>query len=477
MHRPHPIALLVPALALAFVVGCTESPRLDAGPGVDAGTDAGPVDAGDGKCHGDLDCPGNQYCELATGVCIDAKACKSDGDCTYQLTADDDYCANGACFCDLERNGGSCRPRFKPCQTCTRDVECGSDAFIFDDYVAKCTEYQGEKTCMPLKSPRCPPGYVATATSFCQPNGGSCAATSTCTSDAECDPYSEKPVCAKSRGFCVATCLFDFQRGTSDCPPEQVCHVVESLLTGDNLNFGGGKCGPPCVGANPFVCGGDLTCVADGDPVLVAQPLPKRCRPTPPKCVREADCPASPDTHSRGFCNRDTLECEAGCRKESDCEGGYKCSAGQCVEKTCIEGGGAAISCNRGFLLLRRGEQLRPVPDRRLPGPVLRGPQASVVRRVRDERRGDLVPRRLLAAAPLVLLGDRRRQPPVALLRSREARDVPARPRLRALRLLLRHQRRLRPRWHLRRREQRPRHLQVLLLQQRRDLPPALPAT
>lgn len=135
-------------LALAFALGliaCKETPApapVDAGSELDGGTDPGTIDAGDGKCHGDEGCADNEYCELSSGLCLPAKPCATNGDCSYQGGETDDYCAYGACFCDPDRNGGSCRPRFGLCKPCSRDVECGNDPSVylaFTSYTAVCS--------------------------------------------------------------------------------------------------------------------------------------------------------------------------------------------------------------------------------------------------------------------------------------------------------------------------------------------------
>lgn len=330
----------------------------DAGSTADAG-DAGEVDAGDGKCHGDEYCPDNQYCELASGECLDALPCTQLSDCEFQ----GDYCDLGGCFCDLERNGGTCRPRFAACSPCESDAECGDDPFIYIDYTATCREFEGTKVCLPDTEFPCPPAYVMSSDgTYCEPAGGSCTDVPACSSDADCDPLSENPVCNIGQGFCIPACAFDYSSGESDCAPGQVCHLDPRLLTTNNPNFGGGKCGAPCDGGdNPYTCADSTVCETDGDTLLV-NPLPNRCRPPAPKCIRNADCPASPETHSNGYCDRATLECSTGCQRESDCAGGYKCLNNQCVEKTCIENGGATLACQFGFLCCGEAGGVSPCP-------------------------------------------------------------------------------------------------------------------
>lgn len=338
-----------------------QNPPADAGDQADAGED--PVDAGDGKCRSDLHCPDNQYCELSSGECLDAKPCTRLSDCDYQKPGAPDYCDFGGCFCDLDRNGGTCRPRFALCNECERDIECGDDYFVYQDYTATCRDLGGSKVCLPTTDTTCPPAYVMSQDgTYCEPVGGSCSDVPACARDSDCDPMSENPVCDVDRGFCVPACVFDYPTAKSDCAPGLVCHVDPRLLTANNPNFGGGKCGLPCdSGSNPFTCATGTSCEPDGDALFVSE-LPTRCRPEAPKCIRNADCPQSPETHSNGYCERGTLNCSTGCQRESDCIGGYKCVENQCVEKTCVENGGANLACVTGQLCCGEAGGVDPCP-------------------------------------------------------------------------------------------------------------------
>lgn len=344
-------SLLVPAGALLVALAFTGCPANEREPETDGGSvgtdgggaDGGAIDAGPQKCTKDEMCAATEYCVVATGECVEARACANNDACWNFDLSVDDYCAFGACFCDDKRGEGRCRPRFKPCAACTRDLECGDDGFVYTDYVAKCVEFQGTKVCLPQR-PVCPPGYRAGADNNCEPGSGSCGDASVCTKDEDCDARGEKPVCDKTRGFCIGSCLFDFTTGQSNCPTDQRCHVDPRLLVDGNPNFGGGKCGPQCEGEGAFTCPAGTACVPDGDPRF-AIPQPKRCRPAPPKCVRDQDCPADVEGHSRGFCDQAALTCKGGCRREADCESGYACLQNVCQKKTCIEGGGAIFAC------------------------------------------------------------------------------------------------------------------------------------
>lgn len=363
-----PLAILL-AFALGASYACSDGGPKDPAPPAQEdpkpgdGTDDPPPPEEDPRCKHDKDCPDTTYCQLSSGECLDAKTCQTPEHCEYQWAGELDYCAFGGCFCDLERGGGTCRPRIGLCRACESDLECGNDDVLNDDYVATCQEFGGAKVCLPRlrRSESCPPAYLPTSDGTgCIPAGGVCPPKAPCTRDADCDPMGETPVCDTGRGFCVEACTFDFSDGTSTCPPAQVCHVDKRLLTAQNPNFGGGKCGGPCdEGEAPVACGDTLSCVVDGDPLLV-DPLPTRCRPKPPKCIRNADCPQSPDTNSNGYCDLQTLACSKGCQKESDCFSGFKCSAGACVEKTCVEKGGANFACAFGEFCC--GEPGSPTP-------------------------------------------------------------------------------------------------------------------
>ncbi len=338
----------------------------------DAGTrgDGGDVDAGEPGCHSHDDCLTGQYCLFATHECIQGKLCQGDssdptGNNSCELQPDpvnDDYCANGQCYCDLTRAGGTCLPRIYACQPCTDSKQCGNtNEGIYLDYLADCKALPGDasglKYCLPTlattNSCTLPHGFkVGDAPGYessCVPNSGSCNLT-VCNSDNECDPQSGKPECNTTVGSCRPACEYNYQKGTSfDCGDGQVCHVDPRLLQpGNNPNFGLGKCGPPCdSGATPFECGPSMQCVPDGDPATVPART-KRCRPPLPQCIRDQDCPQSPATHSYGYCQRDTLTCSTGCSKSSQCASGYGCQDGNCVPKTCIEEGGAIIGCDLG---------------------------------------------------------------------------------------------------------------------------------
>lgn len=364
-----PLALpLVVSAALLVLAGCpatTGAPDAGGPPdgsvGTDPGDGGGELDAGDGKCTSSATCDANLYCDVATGECLPAKPCADDLAC-LPAPGEVDYCIYGRCYCDKERNGGTCLPRTGRCEPCTKDAECGADRFTYDDYVAKCADFNGARVCLPLKARGCGRGYLAsTTTEFCEPGGGSCENSLACDSDAECDETSRRPVCGP-QGFCVAACTFEYDTGQSSCPGGQVCHVDPRLMTPGNRSFGGGKCGQPCdSGEVPYVCPEGYACEADGDPLRV-NVRPTRCRPASPKCVRNADCPAIPAENSVGWCDPATLDCRGGCLLTRDCNVGFKCVDDACIQQTCIEQGGANNACDWAEFCCGEANSVSPCP-------------------------------------------------------------------------------------------------------------------
>jgi hypothetical protein len=323
-------------------------------------SDGGP-DAGPGPCHTSSDCSPLDYCAVSTGECLPAKPCMptqpdptGSASCEYPGT---DYCGLDNCYCDTNR--GVCLPRIAPCQPCTSDTQCGSDPGLYPDYTAKCVALAAagganQKVCVPVFRGTCPPGYVIDTTGmYCVPAGGSCGAAGACTSDADCDPMSQNPECDSARGICIAACTFDYTDGTSSCPPGQICHVDPRLLTPTtNPNFGGGVCGGPCNQSGGYTCPTGTMCVTDGASFLTNPP--SRCRPPPPECIRDQDCPPSSANHSLGYCDFTSLMCQTGCETNSNCESGYNCTSGACTQETCVQAGGALLAC--GFQQFCCGE-------------------------------------------------------------------------------------------------------------------------
>lgn len=360
----HSFAALGAFVALTTVLaGCPKTPETgnaqDAGGKLDGSVaaDAGDTDAGPSPST----CTPDQYFDVATTTCLPAKHCTPDPniDPTGERSCEfgnNDYCAFGACYCAKDQAGGVCLPRIAPCAACTTDVECGNSS-DYTDYRAVCAGLAGaagvdSKVCVPKYEGSCPPGYLQGTVSgtfqYCLPAGGACGAAGPCTSDNDCDATSNSPLCDKSQGVCVGACTYKYSDATSDCPPNQVCNVDPRLLTPPtNPNFGKGRCGFPCDQASGgFVCLPGTECIPDGDSHTSTRPV--RCRPAPPECIRNSDCPTDPAGHSYGYCNLSTLTCSTGCLIDDNCTGAYHCVAGLCSQKTCLDEGGANLACLYG---------------------------------------------------------------------------------------------------------------------------------
>jgi hypothetical protein len=368
----HTICAAAALCALTFVLaGCPATKSgSDAGSstGADTGngqpdgstlTDGG-VDAGVPGCGTGPACHPDEYCDTATLSCLPAKHCTADpstdpsGERSCEF-GQNDYCAYGACYCATEIAGGVCLPRVAPCATCTADRECGNTS-DYIDYRAACVGIAGaagvdSKVCVPKYEGACPPGYqqgtVSGTFQYCLPAGGSCGAPGPCASDADCDATSNSPICDTSQGVCIPACTYKYSDATSDCPPNQVCNVDPRLLQPPtNPNFGKGRCGVPCDTDGGYTCLAGTSCVPDGDAHTSSRP--SRCRPPPPQCIRNNDCPADPGGHSFGYCNLATLSCSTGCQTNDNCAGGYHCVGGLCSQQTCLDEGGANIACQYG---------------------------------------------------------------------------------------------------------------------------------
>jgi len=138
-----------------------------------------------------------------------------------------------------------------------------------------------------------------------------------------------------STGTCAKGCVFDLETGDSTCAGNQVCHQD-------------GKCRLPCDPAadkcneiNPaYVCiedtGAHFRCRIDG-------------------CIADIECLVPADLPYVGFCDTSNNNCVTDrCRPERtdtdgsnpDCKLPNRCDpAGACVPMTCIERGGAPLSC------------------------------------------------------------------------------------------------------------------------------------
>ena len=361
---------LVPALALVACAvglhpGCSSTPpggEPDAGAPDSGSPDSGAADSGPKACKLDPDCGANRWCEKSTGECRDAKACpQGQGNCDYQGSTTPDYCGGQACYCDPKDS--ACKPLHLSCTACATSPECGNDLHA-RDFAADCAPagaFATGQVCIPRADSysKCPQGYLLPTDGgvFCTPAGGRCGAVGGCSTDQECDPHSDTPICDTGRKVCVAACTFDLKTGDSSCATGQVCHLIPGLkdLPPQDPNYARGRCGAPCN--NATACGTGLVCRSEG----LDHPV-QRCGLPPPKCLGDVECPESPSTNSHGYCELVTHDCQTDCRAKDDCRAGYACTGAagsrKCVAETCLQAGGAATGCDYGQFCC--GEQSAP---------------------------------------------------------------------------------------------------------------------
>ena len=159
---------------------------LDAG--VDAGVDGG-VDAGvsrrDAGCVSDFLCDAGTVC---VGACVAAQGCVDDVSCQSTDSQDRCYRFGRQCTCDTV-----CRVRKAPCDECTADSECGSNAAIFGPPdglgAGRCSalpnDASGRKYCRYQAITQCGCGLVDDGAGFCRPSSNSCAVVA-CDVDSNC---------------------------------------------------------------------------------------------------------------------------------------------------------------------------------------------------------------------------------------------------------------------------------------------------
>lgn len=385
------IALLGAADLMSF--GCLSCnpppppPEPDSGVEVDAGVDAGPVDAGpDLSCSADSDCAekvGTTYvcdqvdgspsygtcvakcridddcepyqlglrCEEKTGHCIPARGCKDDTNCPPQQYDPNDYCSSSGIQCrcvqgEKSKDGfdGVCRRRRGVCEECTDDTQCGyvppPGTSVFEPQ-GRCLPLQGDpngqlpdggvrKYCFQMEA-GCGCGMVRDpASGTCIPQSHTCSEVG-CSEDKDC-PFGS--VCNVAQCLCEPRCVWNFDRkelNPPGCPPGRSCWVDPENLDPDSPYFGAGRCRPPCTD--------DSSCQAL-DPRLVCQgeeivggTSDKRCRPGG-ECMDDLQCPQEQGSIYLGYCDRHDFTCKTDCRTGTDpvtgqpfddCISGYRC--------------------------------------------------------------------------------------------------------------------------------------------------------
>jgi hypothetical protein len=336
-------------------------------------------------CSVDDDCGPTDRCGDA-GYCVAAVTCDTPANC---VPSDDNdtkhlYCDNVVglgCRCVMASTTpdggvgtqGYCKRRLPPCATCTADEQCGNDPLFFKTPLhnpGHCVKLAGVSVCLEAYNDTlCACGQSTTigGTAYCAPQGdpASCADGTflCCTKDANCPP--EHPVCDVAHGRCQDLCWYDYVNNeTVGCRSDRVCNVEKQYVDDPNSrNYGAGKCGLPCTSdAECQQIRADFVCRAEAK-------SDKRCRPA--GCIDDLECSNQvQDSPYTGYCERATGICvcsdptnpakTCNCRTGTnpvtntpyrDCKEGFKCQQpqpgdpGQCVEKDCIEQGGAQNFC------------------------------------------------------------------------------------------------------------------------------------
>ena len=373
--------------------------------GVDAGpVDAGPPTCvSDATCDGGVCDPYFSYCVAPCpydSACGPGRICDATGHCAAAETCDPasgsdpcassdstDYCFNigDKCVCqadvrtDAGGNPGYCQ-RVRPlCARCTTEADCSTCPG--NDSACDTNNFVYPVACAPVGSmgsyclrktiiaSNCPNGYVADPVSqTCQPMTGMCSSgPAGCTSDSDClAQLGPGSLCDVSSGLCKQACSFEYDTGSSNnCPIGEVCDVLPAFVLPDSgfSNYGLGHCTAPCGTPD----GEDCAAVGAADGLTFACVTEKsgehRCRPIDPDagvtCMNSLECPRTTDGGPyAGYCSIYAFECNYDCRDgvnpidgtqygDLDCappagsSTSYKCVNNQCVEKTCIELGGA----------------------------------------------------------------------------------------------------------------------------------------
>jgi len=364
-----------------------------------------PAGATEGSCVDD--CIVDSDCGFDTGLrcddddtsgtygrCIQAEECQESSTCAQTA----DYCGrpgtDAACVCvpdstadESAGNTGICRRRTPTCSPCQTDEECGPNRFDFNE-PRECKPFvvgdDSSNVCLPKKGAgSCPAGTVPADTSqfpdlagYCVPQSLDCGDWNPCRSDLDCADNPSAPVCDMSRQICIPGCTFDYQRHKSlGCSPSQVCHPIPSNLDPELLAecstvaaFGQGKCGAQCDPTDPNTCSaydggtGKYQCVAEPDTGE------RRCRPV--GCLNDFECEVPNSQEYLGYCEikadftqnrcvsdgcRIGTDPRAGCganQPYTDCSSDFKCvdqaGEGVCLEKNCIDKGGAGSGCRLG---------------------------------------------------------------------------------------------------------------------------------
>lgn len=332
--------------------------------------DAGPTDRfvqRDYFCtERDQECPPNMICDRDKGKCVEGKPCNDSANCNYEYPSGDYYC---------DSVGKVCKRRLMICEPCNNDEECGYNVSDGEDE-DRCIEYLGgNKYCgKACGKVACPPGFECVSVedplpgpnpNQCKPRRANqadpftCSGTTICRSDEDCKD-STRSKCVKylgnsEFGVCAGYCEND-----RDCPQGFLCRLdTHSCISSCIKN--GQPFDDQCSSAKPVChyngkcdqpCSADSDCDAMfGSLTLPRQWLCKNSRCIIQICDSNGNCTQGCLSDSEccfpGYCDTDTNMCMCDmCRTEKDCWSGYKCEDQTCVKLSCLENGGATISCN-----------------------------------------------------------------------------------------------------------------------------------
>lgn len=230
-------------IALAPIVGCTESNIIIGGDGGGAdsgqGVDAGSFDAGSGIACGANTCrQGTVCCNASCGTCVEPGESCTTIECTQPVVCDGNVCADTAVCCggcpgeqsSCSGPGGECPP-----VSCTGPI-CGGEACSADSLTC-CAGCNGEEICSgpggECPAIDCPPPGPCDAQDVrfeggCEPglrfwwNGSECVGDTGC----ECvgagcdDTFGDSASCEAAYAMCTmppGDCDVDHAQGEGDC--------------------------------------------------------------------------------------------------------------------------------------------------------------------------------------------------------------------------------------------------------------------
>ncbi len=301
------------------------------------------------SCAGDADCENGECIALGGGsYCL--PVCDVNGDCPtgyqcFDLPTQGKHCVPESYACEKDCiqhpdkcapgqacnfDTGECIAKLKPCDTCTKDYQCGDGnrcaLFAPQDRRcmptcasvggqcpegSTCQELDGTKVCVPVSDQQCCYGEsCGGSTTNCEPptpfvyqgqcveclnsthcGTGSCDTTThTCTGgQQQCNCPPDK-VCQPQTGACV-DCV-----NSTQCGQGQICDPATNTCTSDVC----AACAPPYPACTEI--SGQMTCV---------------------QCTQDSDCPD-------GQCNETTFLCEGNsvnpcqqtgncCKSDADC--------------------------------------------------------------------------------------------------------------------------------------------------------------